>query len=302
MSRENFFEGRSGEVSSEEEQNQMKAKILDLLQKYNIKLDPDRKDQHFLISEGAIESLVESSDISKEDYVLEIGPGLGQITESIAEKAGAVQTIEIDERFKPVLDDLQKKYPNLEVIYGSALDVEWPRVNKLISSPPYSILEPLLERLAKAKSVQLTSLVIGKNFYQRATRPIGESSRTALITKAFFDVKGVSELKKEDFLPPAREDSVIMQLLRKDKKKADYGLRLLVSRMINTPNESVVSTIRDIISSNVNLKSRDYSNIPSVKSLGIPDTTMRKSLRDLDNVDVQVLARAIGSLKKKLRH
>jgi len=51
----------------------------------------------------------------------------------------------------------------------------------------------------------------------------------------------------------------------------------------------------------VNLRTMDYQNIPTVKSLNVPENTLRKSLRDLDNLDVNVLARAIGSLKKKSR-
>ncbi len=93
-----------------------------------------------------------------------------------------------------------------------------------------------------------------------------------------------------------------MKLLRKEKKKADFGLRLLVTRMVNFPNESVGSLLRDIINEKVNLRIMDYKSVPTVKSLNIPESTLRKSLRDLDNRDINILARTIGSLRKKLRY
>ncbi len=289
-----------GKFEHKEEDN-LQSEILDLLDKYNIKLDPDRKDQHILTSREAINQLVNSAELAPDDVVLEIGPGPGQITEVIAQNTGKVYAIEIDERFGSVLDDLQKKYGNLEVIFGSALDVKWPDVNKMVSNPPFSILEPLIERLVKEKKIESCSFVIGEKYYQRCAAIKDRATRTSLMTQAFFDVELVSKIDGDKFFPQSREESVIMKLLRKDRKKADFGLRLLVSRMVNTPNESVVGLLRDIINEKVNLRTMDYQNIPTVKSLNVPETTLRKSLRDLDNMDINVLARAIGSLKKRFR-
>lgn len=121
------------------------------------------------------------------------------------------------------------------------------------------------------------------------------------MTQPFFDVELVSKINGDKFFPRSREDSVIMKLIRKEKKKFDFGLRLLVSRMINTPNDSVVRLLRDIINEKVNLRTTDYRSIPTVESLNVPEATLRKSLRDLDNMDVNVLAKTIGSLKRGFR-
>jgi len=285
----------------ERNEDNLQPEVLNLLEKHNIRLDPDRKDQHILISRETINQLVDSAELTAEDAVLEIGPGPGQITGAIAEKAGKIYAIEIDKRFEPILEDLQKKYSNLEVIFGSALDVKWPIVNKVVSNPPYSILEPLIERLIMEKKIDSCSLVIGEKYYQRCAVSKDRVTKTSLMTQAFFDVELISKIDGNKFFPQGREESVIMKLLRKDKKRADFGLRLLVSRMVNTPNESVISLIRDIINEKVNLRTMDFGNIPTVKSLNIPESTLRKSLRDLNNTDINILARTIGSLKRKLR-
>jgi len=279
----------------------IQSEILRTLEENGIKLDPDHKDQHLLISQEAITQLIDSADLSIEDTVLEIGPGPGQITKAIAEKAGKVYAIEIDKRFEPILKNLQKQYNNLEIIFGSVLDIEWPNINKVISNPPYSILEPLIERLVTKKKIESCSLVTGEKYYQRCATPKNRTTRTSLMTQAFFDVKLISKIDNNKFMPQSREESVIIKLLRKDKKNADFGLRLLVSRMINTPNESVINLLRDIINEKVNLRTMDFGNIPTIKSLNIPESTLRKSLRDLDNVDISVLARTISSIKKRMR-
>lgn len=291
-----FKEGRQFEHN---EEDGLKSEILELLDRYDIRLDPDHKDQHILTSKEVINQLVDSAELASDDAVLEIGPGPGQITEVIARNAGQVYAVEIDERFKPILDDLQKKYKNLEVIFGSAIDIRWPAVNKVVSNPPFSILEPLIERLVKEKRIESSSFVIGEKYYQRCAAVKDRATKTSLMTQAFFDVKLVSKIDGDKFFPQSREESVIMKLLRKDKKRSDFGLRLLVSRMVNTPNESVVGLLRNIINEKVNLRTMDYRSIPTVKSLNVPEATLRKSLRDLDNADIAILTRVIGSLKKR---
>jgi len=286
--------------SNESEKDDLRLEILNLLDKYDIRLDPDRKDQHILTSREAINQLVNSEELTSNDCVLEIGAGPGQITEVIAQNAGQVYAVEIDERFKPILSNLQKKYNNIETIFGSAIDIKWPtHINKVISNPPFSILEPLIKRLIREKRIESSSFVIGDKYYQRCAAVQNRATRTSLMTQAFFDVKLISKIDGDNFFPKSREESVIMKLLRKDKKRSDFGLRLLVSRMINTPNESVVGLLRDIINEKVNLRTTNYQNIPTIKSLSIPEITLRKSLRDLDNTDINILTRTIGSLKRR---
>jgi len=200
------------------DEDSLQSEILDLLDRYEIRLDPDRKDQHILTSKEVMGQLVDSAELTPDDVVLEIGPGPGQITEVIAQNAGKVYIIEIDKRFEPILNDLQEKHENLEVIFGSALDIKWPIVNKVISSPPYSILEPLIERLVKKKKIESCSFVIGEKYYQRCAASKSGATRTSLMTQAFFDVELISKISGDKFFPESREDSVIMKLLRKDKK------------------------------------------------------------------------------------
>ena len=77
--------------------------------------DSDTLDQHFLIDKSIIGKFVESCNINKNDTILEVGPGKGVITSFLCEKANSVICIELDERLKPYLDELQIKNPNLSI-------------------------------------------------------------------------------------------------------------------------------------------------------------------------------------------
>ena len=144
--------------------NNLRIKMLDTIKNYNIKLDLRGKDQHLIISSDAINQLINSAELQTNDVVLEIGPGPGQITEAIAQKAGKVYAIEIDTQFKPILKNLERKYENLEVIFASVLNTRWPVVNKIVSNPPYAILEPLLKILIKKRGIRSSSFIIGKKY------------------------------------------------------------------------------------------------------------------------------------------
>ena len=295
-------ESRLSQEPSSEGDN-LSDQILSELNEAGIRLDVDYKDQHLLVSNRAIQHLVEMADITKEDSVLEIGPGPGQITKAIAEKGPArVHAIEFDKRFKPILDKVQSKYPNVQIEYGSALDVKWPEINKLVANPPFSILEPMLDKIAQAKRLQEVVLVIGEKYYQRIIASREISTRTALVTRAFFTPRLIEELKPDDFYPASKEGSVIVSLTRKNKREADFGLQLLASRSIRTPNFSVKGLLMDIINENLTnqtLRNIDYNRIPSVASLSIPQETLRKTLRELDNNDIARLVETIAMLKRK---
>jgi 16S rRNA (adenine1518-N6/adenine1519-N6)-dimethyltransferase len=280
----------------------LQREILDTLDLHGIVLDTDHKDQHLLVSPEAINKLVDSAKITSKDVIIEIGPGPGQITERLCQTNALIRAIEIDTRFEPILSVLCAKYNNLEIIYDDVMDVPWRGATKIVANPPFSILEPLIMRLTQEKRILSTHFVIGQRYYERCAAPSEHMTKTSLITKGFFEIAKVDELAKTDFFPTSREHAVIMSLIRANKKNTDFSLRMLASRVINMPNESVSGFLRNLLGELINVKTTDYRAIPSVKSLNIPDSTGRKRLGEIDNKDITVLVRAIGMLKKNFRH
>lgn len=265
----------------------LREKVQQSLKDYEIRLDTDFKDQHFLVSENAINNLVDSAGIGGTDQVLEIGPGLGQITEKLGEKAAIVYAIEIDKRFQPALDRVSQNHENIMISYTDALNTPWPRVNKLVSSVPFSILEPFLKRLITEKKIKQSSLVIGRNFYLRATDPNNQFSRTGFFARTFFDIQLVRELDSADFFPQSGDKAVIISLKR--QKCRDFGMSLLASRMLRCPNHTVYSIISDLINESFNRHKDDPMQIPTINSLGMSDVLLKKRLREINNSDINTL-------------
>ena len=85
--------------------------------------------QNFLINDDVVEKIVESADVSKEDLIIEIGPGLGNLTEYLLDRAGKVVAIELDERMTQILQDRFSLYNNFELLNQDVLKVD---LNKLI--------------------------------------------------------------------------------------------------------------------------------------------------------------------------
>src|SRR4030042_4572973 len=94
-------------------------------------------DQHFLIDEKVIDRIIRYAELDGKETVLEIGAGTGNLTKNLAKNAANVIAIESDHRLVEVLDDLS--LTNVKVIHGDALQVEFPRFDKVVSNLPYSI-------------------------------------------------------------------------------------------------------------------------------------------------------------------
>ena len=94
-----------------------------IMKKYNIEANK-KLGQNFLINENVVDKIVDSAEISKDDLVIEIGPGLGTLTSKILEKAGKVICIELDNRMINILKDRFSLYNNIEIIHEDVLKVD----------------------------------------------------------------------------------------------------------------------------------------------------------------------------------
>lgn len=281
--------------------NKYKEELLALLERFGIEPDQNYLDQHLLVSKDTIDKLVNSAEVTENDSVLEIGPGPGQITEALAQKAGEVYAIEIDDRFEPILEELTQRHPNVEVIMGSALEEKWPKANKLVANPPFSIFEALLGKIILDKNIQEVFVVIGERFYKVSVPSELQMSKTGLMSRAFFTTELIGVVDPNSFYPRSRERSVILKMKRKRKKDGNPGLRSLVSRMLRSPNSNVGNLINDAIYDSAERFSQDPRQMPTPESLHIPKNIMRKRLQDLSNSDITTLWHAIESISSRKR-
>ena len=125
--------------------------------------------QNFLIRYKVVHDIVHGSSINSDDHILEIGGGLGILTEAILAKTDNLTIIERD----PILAKyLERTYPDINVIQGDALKVPWPENVKVVANLPYSISSPIIEKILHSK-VGSATIMIQKELADRCILPPG---------------------------------------------------------------------------------------------------------------------------------
>lgn len=189
----------------------LKEKTKQLLEKHVILLNKDL-DQHFLINEEKIMQLIKN--ITKTDIVLEVGCGVGTITQFLVKKAKKVIGVEIDKRFKPILEVYAKtsnlnNLQKVEFHYASIWEViDDIACNKIVANPPYTIAESLLKYILGRKDIEAMYLAVPTKFYQKI--------KQNPLFSAFFTINVILDLEKDDFYPQPDTNSTLISIIKRD--------------------------------------------------------------------------------------
>lgn len=281
-----------------------KTDLLQRLDSFDIRLDPDHKDQHLIVNPEAIDALISFADITPADTVLEIGSGPGNITERLAKRAGHVYAVEIDKRFRPILQSLAKKYPNITVIMGDFLDLDLPEFDKIVANPPFSILEPMIQKFGREKFESAT-LIIGEKYYQRVIAKPGTDNftKTSLFTQAHFTPSLLKRLEISDFFPESREKAVIMKL-----DSVGHKPNIILPIIAYAFSESAEKRTSSLVSSICHefgmpkggkITARNYDQAVTPESLGLPRDMLAMRLQELSNKEISRLVGKLVNICKK---
>ncbi|MFB6075813.1 MAG: 16S rRNA (adenine(1518)-N(6)/adenine(1519)-N(6))-dimethyltransferase RsmA [Candidatus Aenigmatarchaeota archaeon] len=194
--------------------------VVDFLRKHNIE-PKEYSDQFFLTDEDILKREADYANLNNEDVVLEIGPGIGNLTEKLISKAKKVIVIERDKRFCEMLEN--RNVSNLKILRGDFLNVDIPRFDKVVSNIPYGISSPLTLRLLELEW-KTAVLTYQKEFAERFISKPGESdySRLSVLIQYFTDVELLENIPKSKFFPQPDVDSAIVRL--KQKRVKDGGM------------------------------------------------------------------------------
>lgn len=201
-----------------------------LMKKYNITANKSLG-QNFLIEEEVITDAITASDISKEDLVIEIGPGLGTLTKYLLEKAGKVLCVELDNNMIQVLQERFFLYDNFAILNADILKVdiktliqeEKAKGNiqkvKVVANLPYYITTPIIMKLLEEKlNIESITVMIQKEVADRLTAIPG-SKNTGAITYSVYYYAQAEQIRKVPntcFVPePEVESEVIKLTIRK---------------------------------------------------------------------------------------
>lgn len=202
-----------------------------LLKKYHISANKSLG-QNFLIHDEVIHQTVESATISKDDLIIEIGPGLGILTQELLEKAKKVIAIELDNRMVSILQDRFSFYQNFELIAQDVLKVNLKEIVerekrengikevKVVANLPYYITTPIIMKLLEENlAIESITVMVQKEVAQRLVAHPSEKLAGAITysVQYYCTTKQIIDVPKESFLPAPEVESAVIQLtLRKE--------------------------------------------------------------------------------------
>ena len=191
-----------------------------ILNKYGIRLNKNLG-QNYLIDKNKRDQIINFGNITQDDVVLEIGTGIGTLTIELAKKAKKVIAIEQDSNISEILNQRLKeeKIDNVEVINEDALKIEFPKFNKIVSNLPYQISSPITFKFLDY-DFDLAVLMYQKEFADRMNGEVGSKNYSRLSAMLYFkcDIKKLTDVSCESFIPKPKVDSTVISLTPKESK------------------------------------------------------------------------------------
>ena len=255
------------------------------------KNDTDLLDQHFLIDEKVINDFINYAMIDKDDYVVEIGPGKGNITKILLDKADKVTVIEKDERLIPYLLELKKKDDNLEIIHGNVLDTFIPDCDKIITSLPYSIIEPFINKIIKCKFKTLT-MIMGSNYIEEVMNK--SNNKLSLLTNSFFNVEKLEDIEPSSFEPSPRTLSGIIKLSPIKLDKIKDKKRFIIRQLFFYRNMKIKNALKEAIISYEDCSQKEAKE--QIEKLNIDNSILEEKMETISNNDLDKLVNYIDRL------
>ncbi len=191
-------------------------------------LTPRRKwGQHFLVDRTIVEKVIQTAQVREKDVVLEVGPGLGEMTLALAQKARKVIAVEIDPKLVEILADKISTHPNVRVIKRDILKLDfnelWSQEGssmKVVANLPYQISSPLLFRFMESKEAFSSfTLMLQREVAERLVALPGkkEYGPLTVFVQAVADVTLHFLVKPSSFFPAPKVESAVIQMTWKER-------------------------------------------------------------------------------------
>ena len=205
---------------------------IDIIKKYDFRFRK-KFGQNFLIDTHVLDKIARSAEIGPEDCVLEIGPGIGTLTQVLAEHAGQVVAVEIDPELIPILQETLADYPNAEVIHNDILKTDLQELSEkynegrpfsVVANLPYYITTPivmtLLEKNAPVKSI---TVMVQKEVAERMQAQPGgkEYGALSLAVQYYAEAEIVANVPPNCFIPRPNVGSCVIRLRRCEKPRVE---------------------------------------------------------------------------------
>ncbi len=219
-----------------------------IMKKYKIRANKSLG-QNFLINQNVVDKIVESSNISKEDLVIEIGPGLGTLTKELLEKAGKVICIELDKKMVKILLDRFSLYDNFEIIHEDVLKVRLNKIikeekekngfkiAKIVANLPYYITTPIIMKLLEDRlDLESITVMVQKEVADRLIAIPGEKETGAITYSVYYYAtsEGILEVPNDSFIPEPEVNSKVIKLTIRKEPPVEVKSRGVMFKIIKS--------------------------------------------------------------------
>jgi dimethyladenosine transferase len=240
----------------------------EIIKKYGFKMTKSLG-QNFLINENILDKIIESADISSDDVVLEIGTGIGTLTQRLCENAKKVIAVEIDKNLIPILNETLSDYDNITIINKDILktDINEELKNlsvnqkiKVVANLPYYITTPIIMKVLEDKvNVDCMVLMLQKEVADRmnATPSTKDYGSLSIAVQYYCDTDIVCKVPKSSFIPEPNVDSLVLKLVVNEKRKVEINDEELFFKIVRGSFSKRRKTILNSLSNYEDLGDKD---------------------------------------------
>lgn len=264
------------------------SNTIEILKKYNFNFQK-RFGQNFLIDTHILEKIVNEAGIDEDDCVLEIGPGIGTMTQYLCERAGRVIAVEIDKALIPILNDTLSSYNNVTIINEDILKVDITKLCneynngrpiKVVANLPYYITTPIIMGLFESGCpLESITIMVQKEVADRMKCGPGSKDYGALSLAVQFysSPEIVAYVSPESFIPKPGVGSAVIRLTRYEKPPVEVDdekyMFALIRAAFNMRRKTMVNSL---MSSNLGLTKEEI--LEAIKNLGLSATVRGEAL------------------------
>lgn len=263
-----------------------------ILKKYGI-IANKKLGQNFLISDEVVNAIVTAAKLSKTDLVIEIGPGLGNLTKPLLENAGKVVCVELDSNMLQILKERFLLYSNLEIIKQDILKVDLAKLIreekqkntnlqtvKVVANLPYYITSPIMMYLLEQKlEIESITVMVQKEVAERFIAIPGQKQAGAITYTIYYYAEGekVIDVPKDSFIPEPEVDSEVIHLKIRKEPLFPLAPDSLFFPMIKTAFSQRRKTLLNTLV-NGNILSSKEEGKKILETLGLPETIRGEAL------------------------
>ena len=251
-----------------------------ILQKYNFRFQK-KFGQNFLIDSRVLDKIIRAADITPEDFVLEIGPGIGTMTQYLCEHARAVTAVEIDRNLIPILEETLGRYHNAEIICQDILKMDLARLAeeknsgspiKVVANLPYYITTPIIMGLFESHMpVESVTVMVQKEVAERMQAAPGSKDYGALsLAVQYYSLPEiVANVPPHSFIPRPKVGSCVIRLAKRPPPPLPVEDEKLLFSMIRASFQQRRKTLANGLQNAPDLSISKELAIRTLESLGL---------------------------------